>query len=406
MAVTRADFMAAPDYRAVATTHFFVDLLNGSRTVLVAIIAVAIGLSNAQVGLALLLYNVGNALSQPFFGILADRIGPRALVVLGLGWMALFYGLAALAGDWIALAALTVAGLGSGAFHPSGTMVASQASTARRTQATSIFFMAGQLGLFFGPIATGILLQQFGRPGYLVLPLLAVVVVVWGWRTIEGDRYHYVVRRSAELSPGKISLALPDGAGRDATILAIIILLTATVNITVINFAPKLFTEMGLPAAQVGILAGILMLGAAVGGVAGGSLADRYGGRIVVFGALMAATAPLFFYVAATGWVLIIWLALGGFLMGMPHSILVLRAQALLPGRRATASGLILGFMFFSGSIGSYAVGLIADQIGLPAALQMLAVLPPLSAVAALGLRKLRTVEGELAPPETARTSS
>lgn len=393
MAVTQPDFITAPDYRAVAATHFFVDVLNSSRTILVAIIAVSIGLTNAQVGLALLLYNVGNALSQPFFGALADRIGPRFLVIAGLAWMILFYGVAALAGDWLALIALTVAGLGSGAFHPSGTMVASQASTVRRTQATSIFFMAGQLGLFFGPIATGILLESFGRPGFLALPLLALAAVVYGWRSIDRDPLHYVqVRQPSRASSGR-SFSVPRSTVRDATILAFIILLTATINISTINFAPKLFTEMGVPAAQVGLLAGVLMLGAAVGGVIGGSLADRFGGRIVVAGAVLAATAPLFFYVVSDGLLRLVLLALGGFLMGMPHSILVLRAQALLPGRRATASGLILGFMFFSGSIGSYLVGVMADQIGLPSAMQSLAILAPFAAMAALGLRKMAASE-------------
>lgn len=393
MAVTRADFMAAPDYRAVAATHFFVDVLNSSRTILVAIIAVSIGLTNAQVGLALLLYNVGNALSQPFFGALADRIGPRLLVIGGLGWMVLFYSLAALAGDWMALLALTVAGLGSGAFHPSGTMVASQASTVNRTQATSVFFMAGQLGLFFGPIATGFLLQDFGRPGFLILPVLALAAVVYAWRSIGRDPFLYVVARVPKGDPTGRSITIPRSAVKDAIILAFIILLTATINISTINFAPKLFTEMGVPTAQVGLLAGVLMLGAAVGGVVGGSLADRFGGRVVIASAVLAATAPLFFYIVTDGILRLALLALAGFLMGMPHSILVLRAQALLPGRRATASGLILGFMFFSGSIGSYLVGIVADQIGLPAAMQALAILAPLAAVAALGLRKLGVSE-------------
>ncbi|MEZ4516206.1 MAG: MFS transporter [Chloroflexota bacterium] len=195
MATVQANFLGEGDYRPVALTHFFVDVLNSSRTLLVAVLAVSLDLSNAEVGLSLLIYNIGNALTQPFFGGLADRIGPRKLVIMGMGWMIGFYALAAIAGDWIALAAVTVAGLGSGAFHPSGTMVASHASTTARTQATSIFFMAGQLGLFAGPILTGLLLEQFGRPAYLVLPLLALTALISGWRTLSRDGSHYGVVR-------------------------------------------------------------------------------------------------------------------------------------------------------------------------------------------------------------------
>ena len=61
-------FPRSKAYIADALTHFFVDIImNSGRTVLVALLAVSIGLTNAQVGLALLLYSVGSALAQPFW---------------------------------------------------------------------------------------------------------------------------------------------------------------------------------------------------------------------------------------------------------------------------------------------------------------------------------------------------
>jgi FSR family fosmidomycin resistance protein-like MFS transporter len=154
-------------------THFFVDVLNNSRTLLVAIVAVSIGLTNAEVGIALLLYNIGSALLQPVFGWMADRFGPRWLVVGGMGWMIGLYGVAAVAPDWPALVAITLAGLGSGAFHPTGAKVAGEVSTTARNQATAVFFTAGQLGLFVGPVLAGGLLDSYGRIGFLALPFLA-----------------------------------------------------------------------------------------------------------------------------------------------------------------------------------------------------------------------------------------
>ena len=115
MATARASYLQHKDYQAVSISHFLVDVLNSSRSLLVAILAVSIGLSNTQVAIALLLYNVGNALTQPFFGRLADRSGPRWLVIGGLSWMIIFFTVAAVAPPWPALAALTVAGLVEGA---------------------------------------------------------------------------------------------------------------------------------------------------------------------------------------------------------------------------------------------------------------------------------------------------
>jgi FSR family fosmidomycin resistance protein-like MFS transporter len=385
MATARATFLQHKDFQAVSITHFLVDVLNSSRSLLVAILAVSLGLSNTQVAIALLLYNIGNALTQPFFGWLADRIGPRWLVIGGIGWMIFFYSLAALAPPWPALLALTIAGLGSGAFHPTGTMVASEASHHHRTQATSVFFMSGQIGLFAGPVLAGLLLASFGRPGYLVLPALAVVGFISAWKWLLNKPLDPVdLEREGDVaSPDHLR---PSHYYRRAILLSIIILCIGTVSIAAINFAPKLFTELGYSPAYVGLLSGLFMLGSAAGGVIGGTLADRWNGRMVIFLAAGASIIPIFLYIPAGGLGRFILLPLAGFFVGMPHSILVLMVQALLPGQRAMASGIALGFMFFSGSLGSLAVGLIADNIGLAYALRLTALLPLITITATLFL--------------------
>jgi FSR family fosmidomycin resistance protein-like MFS transporter len=116
----------------------------------------------------------------------------------------------------------------------------------------------------------------------------------------------------------------------------------------------------------------------------GGALADRYSGRWVIFGGLMAAILPIYFYIPVEGIGRFLLLFAAGFASGMPHSILILRVQSLLPGRKALASGLALGTMFFSGSVGSYVLGLIADNVGLALTLQWTAVLPFIAGMLAL----------------------
>lgn len=391
MVTQEAGFLQNRAYQAVSLTHFFIDVLNNSRTLLVAIIAVNLGLSNAQVGIALLLYNVGSALSQPFFGLWADRSGPRWLVVGGMAWTTILYFIAAVSGEWLALILITLAGLGSGAFHPAGTKVASETSHFARTQATGVFFAAGQMGLFLGPIAAGLLLDNFGRFGYLILPLLALSALISGWRWVENPE------RATE-TPSRTRL---EGSGIDYTPgqtqawrtsipLVLIILFTSTIGIATMNFAPKLFAETGYSAGYVGATAGLYMLGSAVGGILGGRIGDQIGRRPAIVIGMVGSILPLFVYIPAGDMWRLVLLLLGGFFAGMPHSVLVISAQSLLPGRRALASGLTLGLMFFSGAIGSYLVGIIADEIGLAPTLQGLAILPLFATVVALFLPPLR----------------
>jgi MFS family permease len=158
----------------------------------------------------------------------------------------------------------------------------------------------------------------------------------------------------------------------------------STVSISAINFAPKLFTELGYAPAYVGWLSGLFMMGSALGNLLGGALGDRFGGKPVILFGVIALMLPVYFYIPAEGIARFVLLIAAGFFSGMPHSILILKVQALLPGRHALAAGLALGFMFFSGSVGSYVLGIIADDIGLATALQGTATLPIVAAAASL----------------------
>ncbi|MFQ5435738.1 MAG: MFS transporter [Anaerolineae bacterium] len=386
MTAGQASFLRERPYMAVAITHFFVDVLNSGKNLLVAVLALSIGLTNTQVGLALLLYNVGSSLSQPLFGWLADKAGPRWLVIGGMGWMMAFYSVAALAGDWVALLALTVAGLGSGAFHPTGTMVASQKRQGQRARATAVFFMAGQLGLFAGPVLTGMLLHAWGRPGYIVLPLLSFMAFLSGWQWLVDRHLQRETAPKLAAITSQKQEARPSGWRLQTVLLAIIIVSVSTVSVAAMSFSPKLFAELGFAEDYIGWLSGLFMLGSAVGGVTGGALADRIPGKWVIVLGTMGAALPVYFYIPTPGLSRFLLLFIAGFFNGMPHSILIIKVQTLLPNRQALASGLALGFMFFSGSIGSSVLGVIADNVGLGLALQGTAVLPLIGLLAAISL--------------------
>ena len=386
--IREVNFLRDKAYVADSLSHFFVDVLNSSRSLLIALLAVTLGLSNTQVGLALLLYNVGSALSQPFFGVGADRYGPRWFIIGGLTWMAALYALATIVGDWFALIAITLAGLGSGAFHPSGTKIASESSLKARTQATAFFFASGQIGLFAGPILAGLLIEDFGRSGYLLIPLLSLAAIISGTFWIPNkpsSEAISAIRSTAATAAATAKRSIP---WRTVVPLLVLIVTTSTVGIATINFAPKLFTELGYTPVYVGFTAGLYMLGSAVGGIIGGALADRAGRRRAILIGVLGAIIPLYLYIPAPDpWRFLLLLA-AGFFAGMPHSILIISAQALLPGRRAFASGLALGLMFFSGAVGSLILGIVADQAGLAQALQGLIILLIVAAIASIFLPK------------------
>jgi len=242
--------------------------------------------------------------------------------------------------------------------------------------------MAGQVGLFIGPVLAGNLIDAYGQIGFLGLPLMAAgaFLLALAWLVNVPSTLSSHAPAGTQQQAGR-SFSIP---WRTVVPLVVVIFSTSTVSFSILNFLPKLFIEQGYTLSYAGWTAGLYMLGSAAGGLVGGALADRVGSKPVILIGLLGMILPVLLYVPAGDPWRFLLLLLAGFFGGMPHSILVLLVQSLMPTQRAFASGITLGFMFFSGAVGAFFVGLVADQIGLAVALAAVAVLPLIAFFAAL----------------------
>lgn len=352
-------------FSSIAFSHFIVDLLNGQRAVLLAYLSGPLGLSNAALALVSTIYVVSAALIGPIFGYLADRIGVRWVVAGGVLWMGVFFSLALLTPGRAALVFLVLASLGSGAYHPAGTTQATLSGrsllSGKETTASSYFFLFGQMGHFFGPLVGGLLLDAFGPLGLLLVAIPTFPMGLSAARTLA------ILPRPTSHTPLRLNLSKAR-LRQIALPLAGFGLLAAFQSWTqqnMVTFVPKYLSDLGQSASFYGLSSAVFMGGSAIGNVTGGMLADRYGRRRVAMTALALGSLPLALTPAAgQSPVLFILLALAGFLTGSVYSIIVVTAQRMVPGGMATASGLILGFMFSSGAIGTYLSGHLADLYG------------------------------------------
>jgi len=150
----------------VSLGHMLNDTFMSTRSVLLTFIsAYILPMTSRQVGFALSLVELTGAISQPFFGWLADRTGGRWLGAGGVAVTVIMFCVAIVvvmtgASYWLMLIPLALAGLGSGAFHPVGSMYATHTSPQQAGRNAALFFMFGQLGLGIGPAITGILLEN------------------------------------------------------------------------------------------------------------------------------------------------------------------------------------------------------------------------------------------------------
>jgi MFS family permease len=352
-------------FSSVAFSHLMVDVFNSSRPVLLTYL----GLTETQIALISTIYIWASALTQPFFGWISDRVGPRWLAAGGVLWMTVFYSGAVLIPGAAGLLCLIIAALGSSSFHPVGTVQATLQGrdrlAGRKTTAASLFFMAGQLGHFVGPILTGLILARLGLPAMVIFAVISIPI---GLALAYQLRANHPHPRPIQ---GDDKVRLQASVGFIA-LLAIVATLQSWSQANMINFVPKYLKDLGLGAATYGNMAGLFMGGSAIGNVIGGFLGDQYTKRKVAAMALLCASFPIYI-MSQIGWSpwLYLLIPLAGACTGSVHSIMVVLAQRIISGGMALASGLILGFIFSSGALGMLLTGPLAENYGFPTVLVM-----------------------------------
>ncbi|MDP1715630.1 MAG: MFS transporter [Anaerolineales bacterium] len=369
-------------FSSIALSHFMVDTFNASRPVLLTYL----GLSESQIALFSTIYIWTSALTQPFFGWISDRVGPRWLATGGVLWMTVFYSAALTVPGNAGLAYLIIAALGSSAFHPTGVVQATLRGRdllkGRETTAASLFFMAGQLGHFIGPIMTGLILASYKLPGMFIIPIVSIPVGFSLLYQLRANHPHPI--------PAQVTHPTRTQAGIVfILVLALVAALQSWAQANMVNLIPKYIKDLGQGATIYGSMAGLFMGGSALGNVFGGYFGDRYSKRFIAAGVLFLSAIPI--YIASLigwSWWLYLLIPLAGAFTGAVHSIMVIFAQRIIPGGMALASGLALGFIFSAGALGLLYSGHLAELYGFPLVLTMTTGLVLLASPLALFLKE------------------
>ncbi|HEX3508854.1 MAG TPA: MFS transporter [Candidatus Dormibacteraeota bacterium] len=338
--------------------HLTVDSYVGVIPVLYPILIGRFRLSLATVGLVSLAYSGMAAISQPLFGLIADRYGTR-LTGVALAWTALTFATIGFVSSFPLLLVIACAsGLGSGAFHPFAALdVRALLPAWRRSFGMSVYVTAGTVGVAIGPLIGIALFGALGihGTGVLVVPgVVAGAYLLWRMRS----------------SVPQAARSGPAGAGRAIPVFALTMVIGVmmsrswTVNVFQ-SFTPTWYSDMGYGPGFYGPLATTLVLASAVGTVGCGSLADRFGRRTVILATLVLSAPAILLYTLFPGpWAFLSAIAIG-VLAASTAPLMLLMAQQLMAARAGLASGLVMGLGFVTGALGVPINGYIADHIGL-----------------------------------------
>jgi len=336
----------------LAVGHLTVDTIQGSLPALLPFLKATFALSYAAAGTVMLMATVTSSVIQPLFGYLSDQSARRWILPASVALAGIGLALTGFTRSYPVLLGLVVLmGLGVAAWHPEGYRTASNVAGDKKATGISWFSLGGNVGIALGPPVITLLVTTFGLAGSLGLLIPAGLVALLLMAALP--------MLSVPARPRAASVAAPEARNMPGAmaILIVVVMLRSWTQLV----GPLLFVFLGA---------------GALGTIAAGPVADRFGARpFMVWACLLAAPLSVGFLLTR-GALAFVMLGAVGFMLISTFTVSVVLGQAYLPRNLGMASGMIVGFAIGTGGLGVAALGGLADRWGLPLALWVTALMP------------------------------
>ena len=311
--------------------HFSHHLLTALPVPLLPFIRDDFALDYTQAGLVVSVFSLSYGIGQLPSGWLADRIGPRIMITIGICGVALAGLLVGLSQTYIMLIALlALMGVVGGGYHPSAApMISASVEPKNRGRALGFHLIGGSGSFFLTPL------------------IAAAIVATWGWRgsfiglavptMIFGIIFYVLLGRRARMSKTQQTTTghhdgAPSSSGYLRRLVPFMILTTFTAAVTysTITFIPLFMVDhFGTSGETAAAFLSIIYFAGLWASPLGGYLSDRLG-RVPVLLAVCLITGPVIYL-----------LNLVSYSLGIGTLLLIIGIVAYI--RRPTSEAYILG---------------------------------------------------------------
>jgi MFS transporter, FSR family, fosmidomycin resistance protein len=371
--------------------HSIHDGFTSAMYLLLPLIATDLRLSYAQVGLLKTLLSGGQSLFQLPGGMVAERLGERRMLALGLATLAAAFLLLSSAGAFVVVAMFCLLiGIGASLQHPLSSSLVSRAYEERgRRTAMGTYNFAGDVGkVAFPALLSGLILVVGWHASVKLLGAvgLAAALLVW----VAGK-----ARQQAECpTPGE-TVQMPQRRGwgildrkRFAGLVAVGVL-DESGRTVLLTFVPFLLAQKGATPEQLGLLFTLVFAGGACGKFVCGPLAERFGPIPMVVGTeLLTGLAILALIPLPLTAALALLPLLGVVLNGTSSVLYATVADLVSPEARARGYGLFYMLYQGAGMVAPVLYGWFSDAAGLSWAMILLGLLTMGAAPMAVFLRE------------------
>jgi MFS family permease len=338
-------------------------------------------------------------------GMLADRIGrSRALIYTILVYSIGSAGSASSTGLISLFFWRAVVGLGLGGEWSAGSVLVSEHWPAEhRAKAIGLTQSGWAIGYMLAAVVTALVLPRFGWRALFLVGVLPALLTIWIQRKVKEPE----IWTRKQATPGALAMLFRLPLRRItilATSLATSVLFAYWgVNTWLPGFlsAPRSQGGAGLNIVQTSAWIFIMQIGAFLGYVTFGLMADRFGRRpaFAVYVLVAAILTPIYGLIprwagaSSETWLLIIGPAVGFFGTGFFSLFGAMLAELYPTAVRGTGQGFVYNFGRAVSAFAPFAVGSIADRQGIGAGLALSAAFFLVGAVLIFTLPETRNME-------------
>ncbi len=357
--------------------HLVIDIYQGALPATLPFLKEKLSLSYTMTGFILMMANFTSSVLQPLFGFYSDKKTKAVLLPIGLLSAGIGFSLLSISSNYIVVLFLVViSGLGIAAYHPEGYKTAHFFTGDKSVTGMSIFSVGGNLGFSLGPLFAIYIIKYLGFSSLpvIVVPSLLCTAIILSYKTT------IAIPRAAHAENQKDVSKTSLGAYVSLFVVIMIVVMRSWTQMGLLTYIPFYYINhlKGDPLFAGNLVFVYLACGAA-GTLIGAPFADKWGHkrflRLSMF--LATITLPMIFipFVQKT-YLIFFVLGLQGMLLISTFSVTIVMAQKLLPNKLGVASGLMVGFAIGTGGIGVTLLGLVADNFGVPVALESIMILP------------------------------